>query len=199
MIAQVRGLLLAKSLEQVVVDVQGVGYRLFIPLSTYLALPPLQQPVTLLTTLLVRDDALRLYGFATAEERTLFELLLTVASIGPRLALNVLSALSAAEVQQAIACGDVARLQAIPGIGRKTAERIVLELQEKVAAPVPAPRPGLAVAEPLVGDVVSALLNLGYKRSEAERAVQRAQARRQEAWTLEALLKASLQQLAQTS
>jgi len=198
MIAHVRGTLVAKSLEQVTVDVQGVGYRVLIPLSTYLVLPELHQPVTLLTTLHVRDDALRLYGFASTAERALFELLVTVSSIGPRLALNMLSSLDPTALQQAIAQGDVPRLQAIPGIGRKTAERIVLELQEKVVAgaSLPAERMRQPVAEPLVDEAVSALLNLGYRRSEAEKAVQQARAAQDGSWTLEALLKDALRLLA---
>jgi Holliday junction DNA helicase RuvA len=118
MIARLQGILLAKSVDHVVVDVHGVGYQVFIPLSTYYALPDLEERVTLCTTLYVREDALRLYGFATQEEQDLFELLVGVSSIGPRLALNMLSSLAAPDLRRAIAGADLARLQTIPGIGR---------------------------------------------------------------------------------
>ena len=201
MIAHLHGNLTSKTVEQVVVDVQGVGYRVTIPLSTYYTLPGTHEAVTLLTTMHVREDAMRLYGFATEDERALFESLVGVSSIGPRLALNMLSSIPATELQQAIAHGDVSRLQTIPGIGKKTAERVVLELQEKVGRmPVPTPMAAagvaLADADYLVSDVVSALLNLGYKRGEAEKAVQAGRAADNGAVTLEALLKDALQRLA---
>jgi Holliday junction DNA helicase RuvA len=201
MIAHLHGNLTSKTVEQVVVDVQGVGYLVTIPLSTYYTLPSPHEAVTLLTTMHVREDAIRLYGFATADERALFESLVGVSSIGPRLALNMLSSIPATELQQAIAHGDVSRLQMIPGIGKKTAERVVLELQEKVGrmpAPAPMATPGVtpADADYLVSDVVSALLNLGYKRGEAEKAVQAVRTADNGAITLEALLKDALQQLA---
>ena len=200
MIAHLRGILTVKAVERVIVDVQGVGYQVFIPLSTYYTLPNLHELVTLLTTLHVREDVMRLYGFATEAERALFELLVGVSSIGPRLALNMLSGIAVADLQQAIAHGEVTRLQTIPGIGRKTAERVVLELQEKVSLVVlssvePAPAPTVSAADQLVGDVISALLHLGYKRSEAERAVRAVRAKDNGTLTLEMLLKDALQQL----
>lgn len=201
MIAHLQGVLAVKTMEQVVVDVHGVGYQVSIPLSTYYSLPNLQEPVRLLTTLHVREDAMRLYGFATEDERVLFELLVGVSSIGPRLALNMLSSISAVELQHAISHSDVARLQTIPGIGRKTAERVVLELQEKVslvqvAASVPVATVAGSDADHLVGDVVSALLNLGYKRGEAEKAVHRVKADANGALAVEEWLREALQQLA---
>ncbi len=200
MIAHVQGVLVAKSVEQVVVDVQGVGYQIFIPLSTYYPLPDLQEQVRLLTTLYVREDVMRLYGFTTQEEQDFFALLTSVSSIGPRLALNMLSSVAAAELKQAIAQESLATLQAIPGVGRKTAERVILELKDKVA------RIEIAVADQaqtvvsdedqLVGDVVSALLNLGYKRGEAEKAVRAVRAQHDGEAALEILLKDSLRVLA---
>lgn len=199
MIAHLKGILTSKTVEQAVVDVHGVGYVATIPLSTYYTLPPLQEPVTLLTTLHVREDAMRLYGFATEDERMLFELLTSVSSIGPRLALNMLSSIPAPELHQTIAHGDVTRLQTIPGIGRKTAERVVLELKEKVARVTLAAvlESGVATEgiDHLLGDVVSALLNLGYKRPEAEKAVKAARTAANGNLTLERLLKDALQQL----
>lgn len=200
MISLLHGTVSVKRMDQAVVDVHGVGYQVSIPLSTYYALPNPPEWVTLLTTLHVREDAMQLYGFATPDERTLFELLVSVSSIGPRLALNVLSSIEAAELQQTIAYGDAARLQTIPGIGGKTAARIVLELQEKagqvqlsVGSPVSNGTP--PVADHLAGDAVSALLTLGYKRGEAEKAVQNVQAGATDTLTVEGFLKDALRQL----
>jgi Holliday junction DNA helicase RuvA len=200
MIAHLHGTLTSKTVEQVVIDVHGVGYGVTIPLSTYYTLPQLQEPVRLLTTLHVREDVMRLYGFATQDERVLFELLTSVSSIGPRLALNMLSSIPAPELQQTIAQSDVTRLQTIPGIGRKTAERVVLELKEKVdrvTLAVAVLDPGVTTegVDHLVGDVVSALLNLGYKRLEAEKAVKAVWTAANGNLTLERLLKDALQQL----
>jgi Holliday junction DNA helicase RuvA len=200
MIAHLHGVLMTKTVERIVVDVHGVGYQVVVPLSTYYALPDVQERVTLLTTMYVREDTMRLYGFATPDEQDVFELLIGVSSVGPRLALNMLSSLSAADLRQAIMQAEARRLQAIPGVGRKTAERVVLELQEKMAA-----LDLLSVGQhPLVQtedeqvlrDVISALLNLGYRQTEAEKAVRAARARQDAKLTLEALLKDALQALA---
>ncbi len=200
MIAHVQGVLVAKSVEQVVVDVQGVGYQIFIPLSTYYPLPDLQEQVRLLTTLYVREDVMRLYGFTTQEEQDFFALLTSVSSIGPRLALNMLSSVAAAELKQAIAQESLATLQAIPGVGRKTAERVILELKDKVAlieiAVADQAQTVVSDEDQLVGDVVSALLNLGYKRGEAEKAVRAVRAQHDGEAALEMLLKDSLRVLA---
>ena len=199
MIVLLQGLLMDKTVEHAIVDVHGVGYQADIPLSTYYVLPGAGERVTLRTTLYVREDAMRLYGFATDEERTIFEMLIAVSSIGPRLALNMLSSIPAVELQGCIAGAEVARLQTIPGIGRKTAERVVLELQEKITrldtTPSGLPRQSMPSDEQVVGDVVSALLNLGYKRSEAQRAVQAARRERNGRPELETLLKDTLQKL----
>ena len=200
MIVLLQGLLMDKTVEHAVVDVHGVGYQADIPLSTYYVLPGVGESVALRTSLYVREDAMRLYGFATEDERSIFEMLIAVSSIGPRLALNMLSSIPAAELQACIAEAEVARLQTIPGIGRKTAERVVLELQEKIAklavTPAGLPREAVPSDEQVVGDVVSALLNLGYKRNEAQRAVQAARRERDGRPVLETLLKDTLQKLA---
>ena len=200
MIAHLHGVLAAKTVERVVVDVHGVGYQVVVPLSTYYALPDLQERVTLLTTMYVREDTMRLYGFATPDEQDVFEMLIGVSSVGPRLALNMLSSLAAADLRQAIAQAETRRLQAIPGVGRKTAERVVLELQDKMAALdlSTAGHNQLVVAEDeqVTRDVVSALLNLGYRQNEAEKAVRAARAKQDDSLTLEALLKDALQALA---
>ena len=200
MIAHLQGVLAAKTVERVIIDVHGVGYQVVVPLSTYYALPDLQERVLLLTTMYVREDTMRLYGFATLEEQETFELLISVSSVGPRLALNMLSNLTAADLRQAIAQAETRRLQAIPGVGRKTAERVVLELQDKMAAlalTTAGQSPLLVTAdEQVMRDVISALLNLGYRQQEAEKAVRAARAKQNGSLTLEALLKDALQALA---
>lgn len=174
MIGQLRGQLVKRDPAQVILEVNGVGYRVFIPLSTYYALPEQGAGVLLYTATHLREDALHLYGFLTEQERSLFDLLRGVTGIGPRMANNILSGITAEELAAAIGRGDLVRLSAIPGIGRKTAERIVLELKEKIvsvytptAATGAAEREG---GEGILQDVVSALLNLGYSRSAASRA-----------------------------
>jgi len=200
MIAHLQGMLAVKTVERVVVDVHGVGYQVVVPLSTYYALPDLQERVMLLTTMYVREDTMRLYGFATPQEQEMFELLISVSSVGPRLALNMLSSLTATDLRQTIAQAETRRLQAIPGVGRKTAERVVLELQDKMAAlalTTAGQSPLLVTAdEQVMRDVISALLNLGYRQQEAERAVRAARAKQDGSLTLEALLKDALQALA---
>lgn len=200
MIVHLHGVITTKTMERVVLDVHGVGYQAFIPLSTYYALPEIQQSITLWTTMYVREDTMRLYGFTTLEEQTVFELLISVSSIGPRLALNMLSSLSAADVQQAIAQGELARLQGIPGVGRKTAERLVVELKDKMATLditiSVEPTASGTEDEQVMRDVVSALLNLGYRRGEAEKAVKAVQPIDHGSVTLQVLLKDALQWLA---
>lgn len=175
MIAQLRGRILEKHPNRVVVDVNGVGYDVFVPLSTFYGLGDAGADVTLRIHTHVREDALALYGFATALEQELFERLIGVSGIGPKVGLAVLSGIEPLELIRAIERGDVARLTAIPGVGKKTAERIVLELKDRL------PRPAVAAvalgAEPppatsdVRDDVLSALVNLGYHRPLAEKAV----------------------------
>ena len=131
MIALVRGTLAYKSIDHVIVDVGGVGYRLSIPLSTFYSLPESGE-VSLFTHTHVREDALLLYGFLTLEEKDLFVILIGISGIGPKLAINILSHIPAGELKRAIAAGDIKRLSGLPGIGKKTAERLVLELKDKV-------------------------------------------------------------------
>lgn len=200
MIVHLHGVMTTKTTERVVLDVHGVGYQALIPLSTYYALPEVQESVTLWTTMYVREDVMRLYGFVTLEEQAVFELLISVSSIGPRLALNMLSSLSAADVQQAIAQGELTRLQGIPGVGRKTAERLVVELKDKIVmvdtTGTTAALASGAEDEQVSRDVISALLNLGYRHGEAEKAVKAVQPAAPGAATLQALLKDALQWLA---
>jgi len=158
-IARISGTLLAKQPDEVVVDCHGVGYRLLCPLSSFLRLPEVGEAAALFVHTLVREDAIHLYGFLDEEERHLFRLLLTVQKIGPRLALAVLSGLSPEAVASAIRAGDAPRLATIPGIGKKTAERLVLELRERVGKG----EAGVGAAHDVEADARSALINLGYR------------------------------------
>ena len=177
MIARLRGKLAEKLPNSVLIDVQGVGYAAAVPVSTFSALPDVGAEATLFIHTHVREDALALYGFATRREKGLFEKLITVGGVGPRLALAVLSGLPTEELLGAIRAGDANRLVRIPGVGRKTGERIILELREKLG-PVEGAEPG-ASAPPrgLQADVISALVNLGCTADAAEKAV--AEARKQ--------------------
>jgi Holliday junction DNA helicase RuvA len=169
-IGRLVGRLAAKATDHVILDVGGVGYLVQIPLSTFYELPEAESPASLWIHTHVREDALALYGFLTERERALFLMLLDVAGIGPRVALTVLSGIPPTELVDALRAQDVRRLMAVPGVGKKTAERMVLELAEKAskfAGEPTAPRPAAVAAE----DVVSALVNLGYRKGDAERAV----------------------------
>jgi len=178
MIALLRGELAYKSVDHVIVDTGGVGYRLFIPLSTFYALPDTGQ-VRLLVHTHVREDALLLFGFATPAEREMFATLIGISGIGPKLALNILSHIPVADLQGAVLTGDLKRLSALPGIGKKTAERLVLELKDKLGPVAPATagqaplasQPGRVPADPLA-DVLSALVNLGYKEPQARKVLE---------------------------
>jgi len=171
MIGRLVGRLASKSTDQILLDVGGVGYLVHIPLSTFYELPEEESPASLWIHTHVREDALSLYGFLTERERSLFLLLLGVAGIGPRVALTVLSGIPPAELVDALRKQDVRRLVAIPGVGKKTAERMVLELAEKVERFAAEP-PGQEPAAVRADDVVSALVNLGYRKTEAERSVE---------------------------
>ncbi|HEV8385554.1 MAG TPA: Holliday junction branch migration protein RuvA [Candidatus Acidoferrales bacterium] len=199
MIGQLRGTLIDKRPNQVLLDVAGVGYQVQIPLSTFYALGGLKEEISLLIYTHVREDALLLYGFLTAREKQFFELLISASGVGPSLALKILSGMSVDDLIPAIRAGDLLRLTRIPGVGKKTAERIVVELRDKLAQMEAA---GAAVEKPatrggIAGDVVSALLNLGYDRRAAEQAAEEAQSRALAGGgaTFEALLRASLQSL----
>jgi len=169
MIGRLTGRLATKAPDQILLDVAGVGYLVHIPLSTFYELPEVENPASLWIHTHVREDALSLFGFLTERERSLFLLLLGVAGIGPKVALTVLSGIPPSELVAALRKQDVRRLVAVPGVGKKTAERMVLELSEKVAAfAEEAPPETTAVA---AEDVISALVNLGYRRSDAERSV----------------------------
>ena len=166
MIGRLTGQLVAKQPPQIIVDVGGVGYEVDVPMSTFYALPATGERVQLMAHYVVREDAHLLFGFATNDERAAFRQLIKVTGIGPKVALAVLSGLSVAELNQAIALQDVKRLTRVPGIGNKTAERLLLELKGKVVASAAGAGSAPAVASP-ADDVVNALLALGYSEKEA--------------------------------
>ena len=196
MIGQLRGRLADKRPSQVLVDVGGVGYVVQVPLSTFASLGDLHTEVTLLIHTHVREDALALYGFLSSREKHFFELLISASGVGPSLALKILSGMNVEELVPAIRGGDLVRLTRIPGVGRKTAERMVVELKDKLDAVVveAAAKPAAASAAGVEADVVSALVNLGYEARAAETAV--AEAKRESGTSgFEKLLRASLQAL----
>jgi Holliday junction DNA helicase RuvA len=192
MIAQLRGTLSDKSPNQVVVDVGGVGYLVHIPLSTYAALGDLHDEVILLVHTHMRDDGISLYGFLSSRERHCFELLIAASGVGPVLAMKILSGKSVDELVPAIRRGDIAALTQIPGVGRKTAERIVLELRDKLGATASVAEAVKPISpNDFEGEVVVTLQNMGYDSSVAEKAVEEAQ-RSTRSETFEELIRAAL-------
>jgi holliday junction DNA helicase RuvA len=192
MIGLLRGRLLEKRPNQVILDVGGVGYLVAVPLSTFAGLGELHAEVTLLIHTHVREDALALYGFLSAREKHFFELLLGASGVGPSLALKILSGMNVEELVPAIRTGDLVRLTKIPGVGRKTAERIVVELKDRLEMVAKeGERPAAASPAGTEADVKSALLNLGYDERTADSAVAEA---KHEAGTsnFEKLLRAAL-------
>ncbi len=168
MIGKLSGILIEKTPPQVVVDCQGVGYEVDVPMSTFYNLPAVGEPVNLLTHFVVREDAQILFGFASVEERTAFRLLIKISGVGPRMALGLLSGLSVAELAQAITLQESGRLVKIPGIGKKTAERLLLELKGKMGSDLgSSPTATIHNAQ---NDIMQALMSLGYSEKEASAA-----------------------------
>ncbi|MBN2644089.1 MAG: Holliday junction branch migration protein RuvA [Desulfuromonadaceae bacterium] len=200
MIAMLTGELAHKSPDYIIICVQGVGYRVFLPLSSYYELPESGQ-VSLHIYTHVREEMLHLYGFLAPAEKEMFILLLTISGIGPKVALNILSHMSSQALQQALLNEDIKTLSTLPGIGKKTAERLILELREKVAKLAPMHRQQAASAqanggpepESISDDVLSALLSLGYKEKQARTVL--AELKDLENATTENLLRAALQRL----
>lgn len=168
MIGKLTGILSDKNPPQVIVDCGGVGYEVQVPMSTFYNLPPDGQKVTLLTHFVVREDAQILYGFATSTEREAFRELIKISGVGPRTALSILSGLSVGDLAQAVTTQEAGRLVKVPGIGKKTAERLLLELKGKLGADIGAPLGGVSDAQ---GDILQALLALGYSDKEAAAAL----------------------------
>jgi holliday junction DNA helicase RuvA len=169
MIGRITGTLAEKTPPQILVDVHGVGYEIDVPMSTFYNLPALGQTVALLTHFVVREDAQALFGFLTAAERSTFRLLVKISGVGPRTALAILSGLSVAELAHAVTLQDGARLVKVPGIGKKTAERLLLELKGKLGPDLS--MPAAAAASDAHNDIVQALMALGYNEREAHAAL----------------------------
>ena len=200
MIAYLTGSLLKKDPQSVIVDVGGVGYEVFIPISTFCALPEENEGVRLKIYTHVRDDALVLFGFQTTLEKDLFGMLISVSGIGPKLAVNILSGMGPQELLHVIAQGDAGRLRAIPGVGKKTADRIALELKDGALKAVHEKEvPSVSMPErpdqSLVEDTLSALVNLGYSARSANAAIEKARGRLTEV-SLESLIREALTLLA---
>lgn len=177
MIAQLSGKLVHKFPDYSIIDVNGIGYQVYTPFSTFYELPDIGSYITLSTYTHVREDALQLFGFLTTDEKEIFQLLIGVSGIGPKLAINILSGITPEELKGALLNGNLVRLTAIPGIGKKTAERMVLELRDKVLKlhkekPGVQAKPALTSDE-VLEDAISALVNLGYKRPQAEGALEK--------------------------
>lgn len=170
MIGKLSGVLADKSPGEVIVETGGVGYQIFIPLTVFYRMPEVGERVTLHVYTHLREDALQLFGFSDAQEKRLFTLLTAVSGIGPKLALNIMSGIPADELARALKEEDEARLVAIPGVGKKLAERMLLELRDRLA-PLALAEDGRGQSSQLVGDALSALVNLGYRSGEAEKVV----------------------------
>jgi Holliday junction DNA helicase RuvA len=199
MIAHLTGQVFSKTTQSVLVDAGGIGYEVFVPLSTFYTLPEKDEKVSLHIYTHVREDALLLFGFQSKLEKKLFLMLISVSGIGPKLAVNILSGIGPEELLSAIASGDAIRLRAIPGVGKKTAERIALELKDaasKIAHHEVPPAPVLEGEDKrMVEDAYSALLNLGYAAKSAKAAIEKARPLVDE-MSLEGLIKEALRKLA---
>ena len=198
MIGYLEGKLKVKSPDYIIVDVGGVGYYLHVPLSTFYDLPDLGQTVGLNVHTHVREDAIQLYGFRTASEKEMFLLLIAVNGVGPKLAVNILSGISADGLRQVVLSQDRMRLKNIPGVGKKIVERVLLELADKVKSKSKGrPEAALPVSDgSAYSDAFSALLNLGYRPSEAEKALKGAESALGGGASIEQLLKGALKALA---
>jgi len=200
MIASLTGRLASKAPSQITLDVHGVGYEVLIPLSTYYALPDLNELTSVSVHTHVREDAIQLFGFLTFLEKDAFILLTGISGIGPKLALSVLSALSVVDLISAIRAGDVEKLATVPGIGKKSAGRIALELKDKVDRLAPGsvalPEPTTEPLDQLQEDALSALVNLGYKPAEVKQALKRVAGRPSGSGTLKEMIRDALKDLA---
>jgi Holliday junction DNA helicase RuvA len=199
MIAHLHGTLLKKTTRSIIIDNAGIGYEVFIPLSTFYALPEKNEKVSLHIYTHVKEDALMLFGFQIPLEKDIFSLLISISGIGPKLALNILSGIGPDDLLGAMAHKDTVRLQSIPGIGKKTAERIALELSEKAQLMMGDMAPTLSQAvigldKKILEDAVSALLNLGYSSKLSKNAVEKAHSGRED-MSLESLIKEALKVL----
>jgi Holliday junction DNA helicase RuvA len=202
MIAHLKGTLLKKTTDSLIIDNSGVGYEVFVPLSTFYSLPEEDETINLHIHTHVKEDAFILFGFKTILEKKVFRLLITISGIGPKLAINILSGIGPDELIEAIARGDVVKLQSIPGVGKKTAERIALELKDKAGKissdlSIPPVKARTPEDKTILDDALSALLNLGYTAKAASRAVEKAISGLADGEiSLEGVIKEALRQLA---
>jgi Holliday junction DNA helicase RuvA len=196
MIASLKGILSYKSTNHIIVDVQGIGYRVTVPLSTFYELPETGQSVHLNIYTHVKEDLINLFGFIAPKEKEIFQLMISVSGIGPRLAINILSGISAEELTKAISMANSGKLINIPGVGKKTAERMIIELKDKVIKTISDEESILELpGGPAKEDALSALINLGYKSAVAKKAVDKAFNKFKEETTLEILLTEALKTL----
>ncbi|MDG1929325.1 MAG: Holliday junction branch migration protein RuvA [Nitrospinaceae bacterium] len=197
MIAHLIGKLIYKSPDHSIVDINGIGYKIFTPLSTYYVLPKTGESVTLHIHTRVREDELKLFGFLTEEEQTIFEKLITINKVGPKLALGILSGMSPKNLLTAIMNNDAGRLSTIPGVGKKTAERLTLEMKDKLSDLTFEMEHQLDSEAPegFYEDALSALVNLGYKKPQAEKSLKSAYNKIGKSSSLEELIKESLNNL----
>lgn len=201
MIALLSGKIAYKGISHVVVDAHGVGYRVFIPLTTFYELPEAGEVVTLHIHTSVKEDAIHLFGFYTLQERELFQLMISVSGIGPKLAMGILSGISAQDLLEAISGGNLSKLITVPGVGRKMAERLILELREKVikkmaADQIPVTNVREKLSETMREDVISALVNLGYKANTARDVMDKVMRETQDDPVMDQILKKALKLLA---
>jgi holliday junction DNA helicase RuvA len=200
MIGRISGQLIYKSVSHVIVDAHGIGYRIFVPLTTFYELPDTSQLVTLHIHTHVKDDAINLFGFNSCEDKTLFQLMISVSGIGPKLAMNILSGISSTELIRAVSQGDLNRLVHIPGVGKKMAERMILELKDKMVKirSYESVDIGGSIlsSDEIKEDALSALINLGYKSQTAKSALDSITSESPESLTLDVLLKKALKILA---
>lgn len=195
MYESIKGLLVDKTPLKAVVEAGGIGYRLTIPLSTYTRLPALEKPIQLFLSQVVREDSNTLYAFLSKDERDLFETLITVSGIGPKTALAIVGHMEIGLFQRAIANADVRILSKIPGIGKKTAERLVIEMRDKFKGGKKSQQVPLNQADGIVGDAMNALLHLGYNPLEAQKAVLAAVEERKDETDLGKIITAALQKI----
>ena len=197
MIAHLKGKLIYKSPDHSIVDVNGIGYKVFSPLSTYYVLPKIGESVTFRIHTRVREDELKLFGFLTEEEQAIFEKLIAINKVGPKLALGILSGMSPANLLTAVMSNDAARLSAIPGVGKKTAERLTLEMKDKLSDLTFGMEHQPEAESPggFYEDALSALVNLGYKKPQAEKSLKSAYNKMGKDSSLEDLIKESLNNL----
>ena len=200
MIARISGILIYKSVSHVIVDAYGVGYRIFVPLTTFYELPETGQLATLNIYTHVKEDAIHLFGFHTFEDQGIFQMLISIAGIGPKLAMNILSGIPAREFVKAVTQGNMSRLVAIPGVGKKMAERMIVELKDKMLKVDLKEMksdngPGIVGDNAMKDDDLSALVNLGYKNATAKAVIEKVVSESVEGLGLDVLLKNALKTL----